>query len=31
MSIYFFETNDSEQQYLRKHLPEETLHFAPRR
>lgn len=27
MSIYFFEVNDSEQQYLVKHLPDETLHF----
>ena len=28
MSIYFFETNPFEQQYLRKHLHQETLHFS---
>lgn len=27
MSIYFFETNDNEQSYISKHLPNETLHF----
>lgn len=27
MSLYFFETDPFEQQYLRKHLHEETLHF----
>lgn len=27
MSIYFFEINDSEQRYLMKNLPDETLHF----
>ena len=27
MSLYFFETNDREQQYLTQHLPGETLHF----
>ena len=28
MSIYFFETGETEQVYLRKHLPGETLHFC---
>ena len=28
MSIYFFETSHFEQQYLRKHLHQETLHFC---
>ncbi|MGI4788330.1 MAG: hydroxyacid dehydrogenase [Janthinobacterium lividum] len=28
MSIYFFETTHFEQQYLRKHLHNETLHFS---
>ena len=28
MSLYFFETNPFEQQYLRKHLHKETLHFS---
>ncbi len=27
MSIYFFETNDSEQRYLTEHLPDERLRF----
>ncbi len=28
MSIYFYETNDYEEDYLVKHLPNETLHFC---
>jgi D-lactate dehydrogenase len=28
MSLYFFETDDTERNYLRKHLPGETLHFS---
>ena len=29
MAIYFFETDDSDQSYLVKHLPGETLQFRP--
>ncbi len=31
MSIYFFETNDAERDYLTQRLPGETLHFRPER